>query len=122
MDEGSYEPNPTLKKVREISEETLKVAHQMKLIKTQDEAAALAAQEEDSDWIDQNVILIPRLELLPEQTLYICSAKNISVLIIVKMSFMNMTTKSLLLWIMQFSIEFYYKRQRILTIIIGANC
>ena len=45
LDEGSYEPNPVLVKVRQIAEETLKVAHEMKVIKTQDEAA----QEESDD-------------------------------------------------------------------------
>jgi len=38
LDEGSYQPDPNLIKVREIVEETLKVAHQMKVIRTQEEA------------------------------------------------------------------------------------
>ena len=45
MDEGSYAPNPNLVKVRSIAEETLKIGHEMKLIKTQDEAA----RESDDD-------------------------------------------------------------------------
>ena len=44
LDEGSYQPDPVLVKVRGLSEETLKIAHEMKVIKTQEEAAA-----EDSD-------------------------------------------------------------------------
>ena len=44
VDEGSYEPNPLLIKIRSISEETMNLAHQMKIVKTQDEAA-----EEESD-------------------------------------------------------------------------
>ena len=44
VDEGSYEPNPLLIKIRQMSEETLKVAHDMKIVKTQEEAA-----EEESD-------------------------------------------------------------------------
>jgi len=46
LDEGSYQPDPNLIKVREIVEETLKVAHQMKVIRTQDEAAQA---DSDSD-------------------------------------------------------------------------
>ena len=38
LDEGSYEPNPTLKKIREVAQSGLDVAHKMKLIKTKDEA------------------------------------------------------------------------------------
>lgn len=45
LDEGSYQPNPVLVKIREIAEETLKAAHDMKLLKTQEEAA----QESDDD-------------------------------------------------------------------------
>ncbi len=39
MDEGSFKPDETLKKIRVISEEALKIAHDLKLVKTQDEAA-----------------------------------------------------------------------------------
>ena len=45
LDEGSYQPDPNLIKIREIAEETLKIAHQMKVIRTQEEAAA----DSDSD-------------------------------------------------------------------------
>jgi hypothetical protein len=44
VDEGSYEPDQKLAKVREVAEETLKIAHKLKLIKTKEEAEA-----EDSD-------------------------------------------------------------------------
>ena len=44
VDEGSYQPDPKLAKVRELSEETLKIAHKLKLLKTVQEADA-----EDSD-------------------------------------------------------------------------
>ena len=46
LDEGSYQPDPTLIKIREIAEETLKIAHQMKVIRTQEEADAAGS---DSD-------------------------------------------------------------------------
>jgi hypothetical protein len=45
VDEGSYQPDPKLKKVREVAEESLKIAHNLKLVKTKDEADA----ESDSD-------------------------------------------------------------------------
>lgn len=38
VDEGSYEPDPALKKVREVSEAALKLAHDHKLVKTKEEA------------------------------------------------------------------------------------
>ena len=44
LDEGSYQPDQNLVKVRHIAEETLKAAHDMKVIKTQEEAV-----NEDSD-------------------------------------------------------------------------
>ena len=46
LDEGSYQPDPNLIKIREIAEETLKIAHQMKVIRTQEEAAQA---DSDSD-------------------------------------------------------------------------
>ena len=45
LDEGSYEPNPTLQKIKAISNDALNVAHKMKLIKTKEEAA----QEPETD-------------------------------------------------------------------------
>lgn len=39
LDEGSYEPNPTLQKIKAVADDALAVAHKMKLIKTKDEAA-----------------------------------------------------------------------------------
>jgi len=51
LDEGSYEPNPTLKKIRNIADEALVVAHKMKLIKTKDEAADEPEEEiKLDDW------------------------------------------------------------------------
>lgn len=41
LDEGSYAPDPILIKVRAVAEETLKVAHDMNVIRTQDESAAI---------------------------------------------------------------------------------
>ena len=38
MDEGSYKPDEQLKKVRHAAEDTLDIAHSMKLIKTKKEA------------------------------------------------------------------------------------
>jgi len=38
LDEGSYEPNPTLKQISKVSNDALDVAHKMKLIKTKREA------------------------------------------------------------------------------------
>jgi len=38
LDEGSYEPDQNLVKIREVAEDTLKIAHQMKVIRTQEEA------------------------------------------------------------------------------------
>lgn len=46
MDEGSYQPDLKLAKVREVAEEALKIAHQLKLVKTMEEAQV----ESDSDW------------------------------------------------------------------------
>ena len=37
VDEGSYMPDDQLKKVRDAAEETLKIAHSMKIIKTKKE-------------------------------------------------------------------------------------
>ena len=37
VDEGSYKPDDQLKKVRDAAEETLKIAHSMKIIKTKKE-------------------------------------------------------------------------------------
>jgi len=48
LDEGSYEPNPLLIKIREISEETMRIAHELKIVKTQEEAA----QEESDDELE----------------------------------------------------------------------
>ena len=45
VDEGSYQPDPKLKKVREVADEALKIAHKLNLVKTKDEAEA----ESDSD-------------------------------------------------------------------------
>ena len=41
LDEGSYEPDQNLIKVRAIAEETLKVAHDMKVIRLQEEQAEI---------------------------------------------------------------------------------
>ena len=41
LDEGSYEPDQNLIKVRAIAEETLKVAHEMKVIRLQEEQAEI---------------------------------------------------------------------------------
>lgn len=41
LDEGSYEPDQNLIKVRAIAEETLKVAHGMNIIRTEEESAAV---------------------------------------------------------------------------------
>jgi len=48
LDEGSYQPDPTLVKIREIAEETMQIAHKMKVIQTQEEHEAKAA-DSDSD-------------------------------------------------------------------------
>lgn len=45
LDEGSYEPNPTLSKIKQIADHIFKTCHDMKLVKTQAEAA----EEPDSD-------------------------------------------------------------------------
>jgi len=45
LDEGSYEPNPTLVEIRKICEKTLEVAHKMNIVKTKQEAD----NEPDSD-------------------------------------------------------------------------
>ena len=46
VDEGSAQPDQKLVQIRAICEETLKVAHSMKIVKTQDEANA---EESDDD-------------------------------------------------------------------------
>ena len=46
VDEGSYEPNEDLKKIKAIAEEALQKAHDLKLIKTKVEADN---EPEDSD-------------------------------------------------------------------------
>ena len=38
VDEGSYEPDPTLAKIKVLSEEALKCAHSLNLLKTKEEA------------------------------------------------------------------------------------
>jgi hypothetical protein len=40
VDEGSYEPDQKLQKVRQAAEEALKIAHSLKLVKTKEEAEA----------------------------------------------------------------------------------
>ena len=51
VDEGSYEPNPTLKRIKQVANEALEVAHKMKLIKTKDEAAEEPEEEiKLDDW------------------------------------------------------------------------
>jgi len=51
LDEGSYEPNPTLKRIKLVANEALAVAHKMKLIKTKDEAAEEPEEEiKLDDW------------------------------------------------------------------------
>ena len=53
MDEGSYQPNAILNQIRNIAEETLKIAHEMKIVKTQEEADEEAANSDDEkldDW------------------------------------------------------------------------
>jgi len=51
LDEGSYEPNPTLKRIKQVANEALEVAHKMKLIKTKDEAAEEPEEEiKLDDW------------------------------------------------------------------------
>jgi len=51
LDEGSYEPNPTLKRIKQVANEALAVAHKMKLIKTKDEAAEEPEEEiKLDDW------------------------------------------------------------------------
>eukprot|EP00096_Caligus_rogercresseyi_P016764 TRINITY_DN965_c0_g1_i1.p1 TRINITY_DN965_c0_g1~~TRINITY_DN965_c0_g1_i1.p1 ORF type:complete len:973 (+),score=328.63 TRINITY_DN965_c0_g1_i1:292-3210(+) len=45
LDSGSYEPDPNLKQIKELADETLNMAHKLKIIKTQEEAAV----EPDSD-------------------------------------------------------------------------
>jgi hypothetical protein len=41
LDEGSYEPDQNLIKVKAIAEETLKAAHDMNVVRTQEESAAI---------------------------------------------------------------------------------
>ena len=53
MDEGSAQPNAILNQIRNIAEETLKIAHEMKIVKTQDEADQEEANSDDEkldDW------------------------------------------------------------------------
>jgi hypothetical protein len=45
LDEGSYEPNPTLQRIKEVANDALDVAHKMKLIKTKEEAAEEPEEE-----------------------------------------------------------------------------
>lgn len=47
MDEGSYKPDEQLKKVRDAAEETLNIAHSMKLIKTKKELDDNPQSDED---------------------------------------------------------------------------
>ena len=46
VDEGSYEPNPTLIEIRKVAEKTMETAHKMNIVKTKAEAD----NEPDSDW------------------------------------------------------------------------
>jgi len=53
LDEGSAQPNAILNQIRNIAEETLKIAHEMKIVKTQDEADQEEANSDDEkldDW------------------------------------------------------------------------
>lgn len=45
LDEGSYEPNPTLVEIRKVAEKTMETAHKMNIVKTKAEAD----NEPDSD-------------------------------------------------------------------------
>ncbi|XP_040573143.1 protein unc-45 homolog B [Lepeophtheirus salmonis] len=45
LDSGSYQPDPILQQIKEIADESLNIAHKMKIIKTQEEMA----NEPDSD-------------------------------------------------------------------------
>ena len=45
VDEGSYEPNPTLIQIRKTAERTMETAHKMNIVKTKAEAD----NEPDSD-------------------------------------------------------------------------
>lgn len=47
LDEGSYKPDEQLKKVRDAAEETLNIAHSMKLIKTKKEVDDNPQSDED---------------------------------------------------------------------------
>lgn len=38
VDEGSFKPDQTLLSIRQISEETLKIAHELGIVKTKEEA------------------------------------------------------------------------------------
>ncbi len=49
MDEGSYKPDATLKRIRDISEESLKIAHELNLLKTKEEAEREQAEEDLKD-------------------------------------------------------------------------
>lgn len=48
LDEGSYEPNQVLQKIRAIAEEALESAHQLGLVKTQKEAEKDAKSDDES--------------------------------------------------------------------------
>lgn len=48
VDEGSYEPNQVLQKIRAIAEEALESAHQLGLVKTQKEAEKDAKSDDES--------------------------------------------------------------------------
>ncbi len=48
MDEGSFEPDPTLNRVRQIADETLKIAHSMNLVKTKTEAENDPGSDEEN--------------------------------------------------------------------------
>ena len=41
LDEGSYEPDQNLIKVKAVAEETLKIAREMNVVRTQEESAAI---------------------------------------------------------------------------------
>ena len=47
LDSGSAQPNPTLIKVKGVCEKTLKEAHKMNIVRTQQEAVVEEEKEED---------------------------------------------------------------------------
>ncbi len=49
MDEGSYEPDPTLKKIRSVSEEALEAAHKHGLVRTTKEALQKQKEEDEKE-------------------------------------------------------------------------